>query len=51
MSSWDVKSISIEGNGSYTRSTYSMPGWNLYVMIPDEETVINARNENNDLNS
>ena len=51
MSSWDVKSISIEGNGSYTRSTYSMPGWNLYVMIPDEETVINARNEINDLNS
>lgn len=50
MSSWDVKSISIEGNGSYTRSTYSMPGWNLYVMIPDEETVINARNEINSLN-
>ena len=49
MNSWDVKSISIEGNGSYTRSTYSMPGWNLYVMIPDEETVINARNEINDL--
>ena len=49
MSSWDVKSISIEGNSSYTRSTYSMPGWNLYVMIPDEETVINARNEINDL--
>lgn len=51
MSSWDVKSISIEGNGSYTRLTYSMPGRNLYVMIPDEKTVINARNEITDLNS
>ena len=51
MSSWDVKSISIEGTGTYTQSTYSMPGWNLYVMVPNEETVIYAHNEINSLSN
>lgn len=44
MKSWDIKSISVDGNGTYTTSTYSMPGWNLYVMIPDDATVKNAHN-------
>ena len=42
MKSWDIKSISVDGVGSYSTSTYSMPGWNLYVMIPDSSTVKKA---------
>lgn len=39
MKRWEVKSISVNGTGTYSTSTYSMPGWNLYVMIPEESTV------------
>ena len=49
-SSWEIRSISVDGYGMHTTSTYSMPGWNLYVMVPYEETIINARNEINSLN-
>lgn len=51
MSSWEIKSISLDGSGMYTTSTYSMPGWNLYVMVPNEETVLNAQYEINSLNN
>lgn len=44
MKPWNIKSISVDGTGTYTTSTYSMPGWNLYVMIPDSSTVKNAHN-------
>ena len=50
MSTWDIKSISVDGTGLYTTSTYSMPGWNLYVMIPNQDTVNYVRNEINNLN-
>lgn len=49
MSSWDIRSISVDGSGMHTTSTYSMPGWNLYVMVPNYDTVNNARNEINNL--
>ena len=49
-SSWEIRSISVDGYGMHTTSTYSMPGWNLYVMVPYEETIVNARNEINSLN-
>ena len=48
-SSWEIRSIGVDGYGMHTTSTYSMPGWNLYVMVPYEETIVNARNEINNL--
>lgn len=41
MPDWNVKSISLDGVGS-SNYTYSMPGRLLYVMIPDETTVMQA---------
>lgn len=41
MSGWNIDSISVDGRGA-TRSTYSYRG-NVYVMIPNEETVNNAK--------
>ena len=41
---WNVTSISLEGKGSMM-PTYSMGERKLYVMIPDEETVVNAKNK------
>ena len=42
MKPWNVTSISLDGsNGS--EYTYSMPGQLLYVMIPDESTIENAK--------
>lgn len=39
MSSWNVNSTFVAGTGSDYRETYSMPGMNLYVTYPDEESV------------
>lgn len=45
MAAWNITQISVTGTGSYSSTTYSMPGWPLYVMIPDEESVENAREQ------
>ncbi len=37
--SWDIQQVQLKGWGSYSTNTYSMPGWNLYVMEPDLESV------------
>jgi hypothetical protein len=42
MSGWDVEAYSVNGKGSMT-ATYSYPGQNLYVMIPDMSTVETAK--------
>ena len=42
MKGWDMESISVDGNGA-SRKTYSYPRQNLYVMIPDDETVTTAK--------
>ncbi len=39
---WQIDSISLDGTGA-RKPTYSMGSRNLYVMIPDEETVNNAK--------
>jgi len=44
MSSWNIMEISLTGSGSYKR-TYSMPGRNLYVMVPNTSSVNNASNK------
>lgn len=41
---YDIKSISLDGYGSY-EATYSMGSRELYVMIPDEDTVSEAQKE------
>lgn len=41
MPSWEVISQQVTGYGA-TAQTYSMPGWNLYVMIPDTNSVETA---------
>ena len=43
MSSWTFETQSVDGYGA-AGSTYSMPGYdNLYVMIPYEESITNAK--------
>lgn len=39
---WNITSISLDGTGSM-QQTYSMGNRNLYVMIPDEDTVEEAK--------
>lgn len=40
---WDVISSNVVGTGSYSSSTYSMSGQELWVMIPDEASVMDAK--------
>ena len=40
MAAWNITQISVTGVGSY-----SSTGWSLYVMVPDEESVENAREQ------
>ena len=42
MSSWKTESYNINGSGSLTK-TFSYPNQNLYVMVPDENTVATAK--------
>lgn len=42
-SSWDIQHYSLDGTGSMSTTTYSMPGSNLYVMIPDENMVLQGK--------
>ncbi len=44
MPSWDIENISLNGRDGFDY-TYSYGGTKLYVMIPDNETVINATNK------
>lgn len=44
MKSWEVESQSLNGKDDY-QYTYSYKGQKLYVMTPDNETVINAHNK------
>lgn len=41
MPNWNITSLNLDGTGS-SAYTYSIPNENLYVMLPDEETVIKA---------
>ena len=38
MATWKIKSIAVNGT-DYDAETYSIPGYNLYVLIPDQDTV------------
>lgn len=41
---WSTESISLDGTGSM-QPTYSMPGQNLYVMLPNDATIIAAKDK------
>ena len=36
---WEVLQYQVDGEGAFSSQTYSMPGSNLYVMIPDQASV------------
>ena len=46
MPSWTIKQYSLDGTGS-KQPTHSMGATPLYVMIPNETTVVNAQNKIN----
>ena len=48
MLAWDIENISLNGTDGFDY-TYSYGGTRLYVMIPDNETVINATNKINEI--
>ena len=45
---WEIDTINLDGYDS-SNYTYSMPGWLLYVMKPNEETVNNAKTKINEI--
>lgn len=45
--SWHIRHQYLSGSGSYSTRTYSMPGWNLYVMIPNKSSISSARSNIN----
>lgn len=40
--SWEIVQYQLSGFGATSNTTYSMPGWDLYVMNPDFDTVNHA---------
>ena len=45
-SNWEIESISLRGYDD-SGYTYSMPGWLLYVMQPEQSSIIEAQNKIN----
>lgn len=37
--SWNIEHQYLTGSGSHSKTTFSMPGWNLYVMVPNQSSV------------
>jgi len=48
MSSWTIEKQSVEGSGSMGQ-TYSMPGPNLYITIPNQDTINSAVEKINEI--
>ena len=36
---WNINNYAVVGRGGSSRETYSMPGWNLYVMYQNENSI------------
>ncbi|NLN52530.1 MAG: LytR family transcriptional regulator, partial [Clostridiaceae bacterium] len=43
--SWDIQKISLLGTGSTGLPSYGMPGSSLYMYVPDEESVLEIKEE------
>lgn len=39
---WEIMQYQVNGYGAHSTTTYSMPGWDLYVMEPNYDTVTTA---------
>ena len=51
MKSWKIARQQLSGAGKMGVETYSMPGWKLWVMIPNESSVKkNSQNINDMIN-
>lgn len=46
MNSWNIEKQALDGTGS-SKQTYSMPGRNLYVMIPNENSIKDTKTKIN----
>jgi len=44
MPTWSIETISLNGTDAY-KTTYSTPNQELYVMVPDEQTIVEAKNK------
>ena len=49
MSSWHFKTQVVDGTGTTSTTCYSMPGSELYVMEPDQDTIDQARQSINNI--
>ena len=47
LAKWDIETYNLDGYGAML-PTYSMGSMNLWVMIPDEQTIITAKNKINE---
>lgn len=36
---WKFEAVSVEGHGTMGLPSYAMPGWNLYMFVPDKNSV------------
>jgi LCP family protein required for cell wall assembly len=48
MVGWDINNISVDGTGK-SSTTYSMPNYSAYVMVPDENSMALAKSKLNDV--
>ena len=51
MKSWKIARQQLSGTGKMGVETYSMPGWKLWVMIPNESSVNKNSNNINNMNN
>lgn len=47
--SWQIDMAEISGTGTTGLASYAMPGYDLYVMVPDEESVADVKSRINEL--
>ena len=47
--SWQIDMAEISGTGTTGLESYAMPGYDLYVMVPDEESVADVKSRINEL--
>lgn len=51
MATWKIKTTSVTGTGSYTKDSYSIPGQNVYITIPDQQSINAAKKLITDMQS
>ncbi len=46
---WKIESIDLEGKGKMGLPSYAMPGYNLWFLVPDKDSIENVSNKINEL--